>query len=144
MLCRAERGTLRSCVSLVPYKLVVATISFTLHNMQVRMCNVLTATVFAATLLFEGRLYLQAYSLQFVYQCASSHMHEIWFTVSAQCTNGQVRLVGGSGPHEGKVEVCDDHHWAAVQICGDDWDDDDAKVVCRQLGYMPGGKCHIV
>ena len=71
-------------------------------------------------------------------------MHEIWFTVSAQCTHGQVRLVGGSGPHEGKVEVCDDHHWTAVQICGDDWDDDDAKVVCRQLGYMPDGKCHTV
>ena len=24
----------------------------------------------------------------------------------ANCTNGEVRLVGGSGPHEGRVEIC--------------------------------------
>ena len=66
------------------------------------------------------------------------------FTVSAQCTDGQIRLVGGSGPHEGRVEICLDHQWGAV--CDDHWDDDDARVVCRQLGYVPESKLkyHIV
>ena len=68
MLCRAERGTLCSCVSLViehwkvPYKLVVATISITLQKMQIRLCHVATGTVVAATLLFKGRVH--TYSVQ--------------------------------------------------------------------------------
>ena len=47
--------------------------------------------------------------------------------------------MGGEGPNEGRVEVCVDETWSG-SICEFlDWDNNDAAVVCRQLGFPSKG-----
>ena len=57
------------------------------------------------------------------------------------CSCGEIRLVGGSSDNEGNVELCINSTWGAV--CDDDWDNDDANVVCAQLHYSSTGEKNI-
>lgn len=52
--------------------------------------------------------------------------------------NGDIRLVNGAGPYEGRVEICYGGEWKTV--CDDYWNTFSARIVCAQLNYPPQGE----
>lgn len=56
----------------------------------------------------------------------------------SQIQSSMVKLVGGSAPHQGNVEIQISN--TSYRICDDNWNDQAASVVCRMLGYRSGGQ----
>ena len=59
------------------------------------------------------------------------------FFIAPFCNNGDLRLFGGDADNEGTLEICLNQAWGTV--CDDFWDNNDAKVACRKLGFQPEG-----
>jgi len=51
---------------------------------------------------------------------------------------GKVQLRDGRTPYEGRVEVCSGGEWGT--ICNLQWGNEEARVVCQQLGFQKTGK----
>ena len=52
------------------------------------------------------------------------------------CTEGDIRLLDGVTSLDGRVSVCKNNEWGTV--CHNGWNENDAIVVCRQLGFTYG------
>ena len=59
----------------------------------------------------------------------------IMVNLHAECRHGEVRV---NFVQYGRVEVCVRGSWGA--ICDEFWDNKDASVLCRNLGYSQHGK----
>ena len=55
----------------------------------------------------------------------------------SNCTDGQVRLFGGSTDYEGTVEICINNAWGTISDYG--WGYEEAQTVCNALGYTAPG-----
>ena len=60
------------------------------------------------------------------------------FLTTGTAAEVRVRLLGGPGPDEGRLEVSYNGTWGTV--CDDAFDDADARVVCYMLGYAGRGR----
>ena len=56
----------------------------------------------------------------------------------ADCEHGDIRLVGGSDPYQGRIEVCVNNAWGTV--CNKQWSFAEGSVACRRLGLQLFGK----
>ncbi len=58
------------------------------------------------------------------------------------CTDGDIRLVGGTNPREGRVEVCYNEQYGTV--CDLGFGTEEARVICGKLGFSRISESHNV
>ena len=60
---------------------------------------------------------------------------KLWPFRFIDCTDGDIQIIPYNSDNKqmGRVEMCVNGTWGTV--CSDFFDDNDAKVACRQLGY---------
>lgn len=69
-----------------------------------------------------------------LYTIYNTHCNSLTLTLSlVACQSGSVRLSYSTVPLQGTLEICSNETWHT--LCDRCWDNNDAAVVCHQLGY---------
>ncbi|NXA71970.1 C163A protein, partial [Thryothorus ludovicianus] len=98
-----------------------------------------------------GRIWLQPYICNGTEGALEECQHFGWgqhfcdhdLDVGVTCTDAvELRLEGGGSPCAGRVEVKLQGRWGSVG--DDDWDLEDAEVVCQQLGCGSASDAYVV
>ena len=84
--------------------------------------------------------------------CGINYFAVVGNVVPSNCTDGDLRLAGGSADYEGRVETCVNRAWGTVcsqsspyyHYYYSNWQQTDAMVVCRQLGHQELGRFIII
>ena len=70
----------------------------------------------------------------------NTYIHVAHGSVYSNCTDGQVRLVGGATEYEGTVEICLNNAWGTISDRYYWWYRyEEAQTVCNSLGYTAPG-----
>ena len=98
------------------------------HTRQLHLVLTAVMSVYSVKVRSLVKVYL-------LYVCKCMHIYIMLCTEA--CVSGTVRLAGSSFVNQGRVDVCVNSTWGT--ICTDYWDNNDASVVCNQLGYHGTG-----
>ena len=63
-------------------------------------------------------------------------------TEFSDCDDGDIRLVDGTNPLEGRIELCLNNAWGTV--CDTEFSEDVSDVICSQLQLPHNGKKYLV
>ena len=86
----------------------------------------------------EPCLVKQFFTLSFLICVICCSIYCLFFLVLAECDGTNIDLVGGNSSLEGYVQFCSEGRLGL--LCSDQWNDEEAMVVCRQLGLPFTGK----
>jgi len=64
------------------------------------------------------------------------------FLRTVVCSDGDLRLVNGSVPYEGRLEICLNEVWGT--ICDTNWGSTQASIACSSLGFSASGKSSFI
>ena len=91
----------------------------------------------------DNKGYIPAFSLQVLgvmpklqYMYVNVYINSVTQLFYVACQDGDLRLIGNS-TQQGRVEICFDNTYGL--ICRGLWNEPDAQVVCRQLGFSTDG-----
>ena len=108
-------------------------------DLRITCLTVLSIPVLQFVLLLGMMLmsYVQV-SNDYIYTYVHYILNLVHGSTYSNCTDGQIRLFGGSSDYEGTVEICINHAWGTIS---DDsgWGYEEAQTICNALGYTAPG-----
>ena len=108
-------------------------------DLRITCLAVLSIPVLQLVLLLK--MMLMSYVLvsnDYIYTYVHYILNLVHGSTYSNCTDGQVRLFGGSTDYEGTVEICINNAWGTINR-GYGWRYEEAQTVCNALGYTAPG-----